>query len=118
MQSTLYVQRVCGTFLYYSIAVDQKMLIALNAIATAQAHAPTTTMGDLVWLLNHTDTHPDATLHYHSSNMILHVASDASYLCEERARSRAGGHFFRADGATFLNAKDNSDIPNPPLPCK
>ena len=26
--------------------------------------------------------------------MILHVSSDASYLCEERAHSRAGGHFF------------------------
>ena len=29
--------------------------------------------------------------------MILHVASDTSYLCEERSRSRAGSHFFLAD---------------------
>ena len=68
------------------------MLAALNAISTAQAHATTTTMGDIVWLLNYAATHPDATIHYNASNMILHVARDASYLCEERARSRAGGN--------------------------
>ena len=55
------------------------MLAALNAISAAQAHATTTTMGDIVWLLNYTATHPDSTIHYHASDMILHVASDASY---------------------------------------
>ena len=29
--------------------------------------------------------------------MILHVASDASHICEERSRSQAGGHFFLAN---------------------
>ena len=62
-KSTLYVQQVCGTFLYYSIAVDQTMLAALNAISEAQAHAITTTMGGIVWLLNYAATHPDATIH-------------------------------------------------------
>ena len=94
---TLYVQQVCGTFLYYAIAVDQTMLAALNSISAAQANATTTTMGDIAWLLNYTATHPDATIHYHASNMILHISSDASYLCEERARSRSGGHFFLAN---------------------
>ena len=51
-QSTLYVQQVCGTFLYYTIAVDQRMWVALNTIATAQARATTTNMGDISWLLN------------------------------------------------------------------
>ena len=81
-QSTLYVQRVCGTFPYYVIAVDQTMLVALNTIDTAHAHTTTTTMGDIIWLLNYAANHPDATLHYHASDMILHVDSDASYLCE------------------------------------
>ena len=70
------------------------MVVSLNTISTAQAHATTTTMGGIVWLLNYAATHPNATLHYHSRNMILHVASDASYSCEERACSRSGGHFF------------------------
>ena len=73
------------------------MLVALNAIATAQAHAITTTMGYIVWLLNYAETHPNATLHYHASNMILHDSNDASYLCEELACSRVGGRFLLAD---------------------
>ena len=81
-QSTLYVQQVSWTFLYYVIAVDQTMLLALNTIATAQAHATTTTIGDIFWLSNYAGNHPNSTLHYHASNMILHVARDASYLCK------------------------------------
>ena len=34
-QSTLYVQKFCGTFLYYAIAVYQKMLVAFNDISIA-----------------------------------------------------------------------------------
>ena len=56
------------------------MLASLNTISAAKAHATTTTMGDIVWILNYTTTHPDATIHYHASNTILHVARDASYL--------------------------------------
>ena len=96
-KSTLYVQQVCETFLYYAIAVDQTMLVVLNTISAAQANATTTTMGEIVWLLNYAATHPDATIHYYASNMILHVSSDASYLCEERARSQSGGNFFLAN---------------------
>ena len=66
-------------------------------------------MGEIVWLLNYAATHPDATINYHASDMILHVASDASYLCEERARRRAGGHFFLADQLV-----ENGDKPPPP----
>ena len=76
------MQRVYGTFLYYSIAVDQTMLVALNSIATAQAHSTTTTMGGIVWLLNYVATYYDATIHYHASNMILHVVIDSFYICE------------------------------------
>ena len=96
-KSTLYVQQVCRTFLYYAIAVDQTMLAGLNAISTAQANATTTTMGDIVWLLNYVATHPNATIHYHASDMIFHISSNASYLCKEWARSRAGGHVFLAN---------------------
>ena len=52
VQYTLYVQRFYGTFLYYSIAVRQTMLVALNAIDTSQAHIKPTTMGYIIWLLN------------------------------------------------------------------
>ena len=32
-KSTLYVQQVCRTFLYYAISLEQTMLAALNAIS-------------------------------------------------------------------------------------
>jgi hypothetical protein len=36
----------------------------------------------------------DTVLSYHTSNMVLAVHSNASYLSKPKARSRAGGHFF------------------------
>jgi hypothetical protein len=44
--------------------------------------------------LNYCATHPDATIRYKASNMLLHVHSDGSYLSAPEARSRAGGHHF------------------------
>ena len=86
-QSTLYVQKVCRTFLYYAISVDQTMLVFMNTITTSQSHYTTTPMGDIMWLINYAETHPNATLHYRAEDMILHVARNVSYLCEECARS-------------------------------
>jgi hypothetical protein len=42
-------------------------------------------------------THPDATIRYHASDMILHIHSDASYLSVSSARSRLGGLFLCGD---------------------
>ena len=39
-------------------------------------------------------THPDATIRFRASDMILNVHSDASYLSAPKARSRAGGYYF------------------------
>ena len=39
-------------------------------------------------------THPDATIRYYPSEMILNVHSDASYLSCADAKSRAAGVFF------------------------
>jgi hypothetical protein len=47
--------------------------------------------------LDYLETRPDATIRYHSSDMILHIHSDASYLSVSNARSRLGGLFFYGD---------------------
>jgi hypothetical protein len=39
-------------------------------------------------------THPDATIRYHASDMILHIHNDASYLSVSNAQSRLEGLFF------------------------
>jgi hypothetical protein len=44
--------------------------------------------------LDYLATHPDATIRYHASDMILHIHSDASYLSVLNAQSRLGGLFF------------------------
>ncbi len=44
-------------------------------------------------LLDYLATHPDATVRFHSSEMILNIHSDASYLSETNTHSRACGHF-------------------------
>jgi acyl transferase domain-containing protein len=47
--------------------------------------------------LYYLETHPDATIRYHASDMILHIHSDASYLSVSNAHSRLGGLFFCGD---------------------
>jgi hypothetical protein len=44
--------------------------------------------------LDYVATQEEAVLTYNASNMKLAAQSDASYLSEPKARSRAGGHFF------------------------
>jgi hypothetical protein len=45
-------------------------------------------------MLDYLATHPEATIRYHASDMVLHIHSDASYLSVSNARSRLGGLFF------------------------
>ncbi len=89
-----YIQEVIGIFLYYGHAVGSTMLTTLSAIASAQAEPTEETMTRCKQFLDYAATHQDAILTYKSSNMVLVVHSDASYLSEPKARSQAGGHFF------------------------
>ena len=92
-----------GTLLYYARAVDCTMLAALGSIATQQANPTENTMKKVKQLLDYAATNPDAIITYQASNMVLAAHSDASYLSETQARSRAGGHFFMSS---------NTEIPN------
>eukprot|EP00804_Cyclotella_cryptica_P028233 CCRYP_014586-RB/>CCRYP_014586-RB protein AED:0.36 eAED:0.36 QI:0/0/0/1/0.33/0.25/4/0/366 len=72
-------------------------LILLCYAPSAPLHPtnPTTdTMEQTKQLLDYIATQDDAVITYHASDMVLAVHSDASYLSETKARSRAGGHFF------------------------
>ena len=51
-------------------------------------------MKNVQQVLDYAAAHPHAIITYHASNMVLAGHSDASYLSETKARSRAGGHFF------------------------
>ena len=89
-----YIQQVVGTILYYARAVDITVLMALSTIASEQARATQTTIKNVKQLLDYLAWHPDATIRFHASDMILNIHSDASYLSAKGAKSRASGHFF------------------------
>ena len=99
-----FIQQVTGTFLYYARAVDSTMLVALSATASQQSDPTVEIMRKTLKFLDYVATHPDAILTFNASSMILNVHSDASYLTEPKARSRAGGHFFMSE--------DNDDPKN------
>ncbi len=48
-------------------------------------------------ILNYATTHPDAIITYQASDMVLAGHSNASYLLETNACSRAGEHFFMSN---------------------
>jgi hypothetical protein len=52
------LQQILGTFLYYAIAVDATMLVALGTLASKQTKATTTTSNDVQHLLDYAATHP------------------------------------------------------------
>ena len=70
------------------------MLAALGSITTKQTSPTANTMRKIKQLLDNSATHPDDAVTYWSSNMVLAAHSNASYLSDTKARSRAGGHFF------------------------
>jgi hypothetical protein len=71
--------------------------MTLNDIATDQTKSAEKTQAATNQLLDYLETHPDAIIRYHASDMILHIHSDASYLSVSNARSRLGGLFFCGD---------------------
>jgi hypothetical protein len=93
-QQCLTIQKVTGSVLYYAHAVDPAVLMPLNDIVTEQTKATEKTQAATNQMLDYLVTHPDATIRYHASDMILHIHRDASYISVSNARSRLGGLFF------------------------
>ena len=97
------VQQIVGMLLYYAMALDNTMLVALGSIAGQQAKATTATMTACNWLLDYAASNPIAKIRYHASGMQLYSHSDASYLSEAKARSRGAGFYYLSDTPTDPN---------------
>lgn len=89
-KTTTFVQEVTGVFLFYSRAVDPTMLTAVNKISSEQAKPTQATLEAVDRLLSYAARYPNAIIIIQASDMQLCVQSDASYLSERGARSRAG----------------------------
>ena len=96
-----FIQQVCGKFLFLGRAVDSTLLCPISAIASQSANPTEDTMRQTHQLLDYIASQEDAVLTYNASDMILAAHSDASYLSEPKARSRAGGHFFLSSDSTI-----------------
>ena len=110
-EGRLRIQQIIGTFLYYARAVDPTMLVPLSTLSSEQSRATEATEQAVTQFLDYAATHPEATLEYHASGMVLVVHSDAGYLNAPQARSRIGGHFYLSDREHPL--KPNGSIINP-----
>jgi hypothetical protein len=113
-QQCLTIQKVTGSVLYYAHAVDPTVLMPQNDIATEQTNATEKTQAATNQMLDYLATHPDATIRYHASDMILHIHSDASYLSVSNARSRLGGLFFlgnKSPSKTHLTDQSSMSLP-------
>jgi hypothetical protein len=92
----LFIQEVCGVFLFLARGVDGGLLPALSSLASQQANPTQRTMALCKGFLDFMASQEEAVLTYRASDMILAIHSDASYLSEPKSRSRAGGHMFMA----------------------
>jgi hypothetical protein len=92
-QQCLTIQKVTGSVLYCTRAVDLTVLMPLNDIAAEQTKATEKRRPPRI-MLDYLATHPDATIRYHASDMILNIHSDACYLSVSNARTHLGGLFF------------------------
>jgi hypothetical protein len=102
-QQKTFLQEVIGVSLYNARAVDCTMLIALGSLATQQANPTENTLARINEFLDYALSHPDAGITYRASDMVLAAHSDASYLSETKALSRAGGHFFLSENDHYPN---------------
>jgi hypothetical protein len=88
------MQDIVGTLLYYGCAVDPTILPAISAIASQQAQGTEAVADACHQLLNYVATHPNAGIRYLTSNMILAVHTNASYLSKHNTCSQASAHFY------------------------
>ena len=81
------VQSINGIFPYYARKVDPTMLLDLNKISICQSAPTQDTIEEYNQVLDHASTHPNATIRYQSSNIILMTETDVAYLVLPESRS-------------------------------
>ena len=87
------IQKSMWKVLFLGRAVDTTLLCPISAIASQSATPTEDTLEHTKQFLDYVATQEEAVLTYNASDMKLAVHSDASYLSEPKARSRADGHF-------------------------
>ena len=71
-----FIQQVIGTFLFFGHAMDPMLAAALSAIASRQNNDTEKLMKATKQLLDYVASHPNPTIRYMASNMILALDTD------------------------------------------
>jgi hypothetical protein len=100
------IQEILGSHLYYTRAVNKKLLIALIAIAARQAKATVATEHAMDLLLNYVATYLNDGIVYPASNMILCAHADAGFLNKTNSCCRAGAHIYLSEDDPFPRFND------------
>jgi hypothetical protein len=87
--------------LYYARAVDNKLLVALSAIAARQSCATVATKQAVHLLVDYVATYLSDSIIYQSSDMILCAHSNAGFLNKTNSRSCARAHIFLSENEPF-----------------
>ena len=72
-KGTKRVQSVTGIFQYYTRAIDPTMIVAVNELAAEQSAPTDKTNKKCNMLLDYAHALPDTKIHYHTSEMCLHM---------------------------------------------
>ena len=91
------VQGIVGDLLYFWIAVNNKLIVALSAIGAQQAAATEETADSIEKLLDYVATYPDYGIIFQKSDMILALHADTGFLNESKSRSRSGARIFLSE---------------------
>ena len=83
-------KKIIGFLLYYGQAVDNKVMVALNAISAWQAKVTVHTEQLVETLQNYVPTYPNNGIVYRVSDMEFCAHADAGYLNKTWSCSRAG----------------------------
>jgi hypothetical protein len=104
------LHKLGGALIYYACAVEPMLIMSVNVLASEKTRAAAATADKIIKLLNYCTTHPEATLRYHASDMILKIHSDAPYISEREAHSRAGDFFYMGSNTDKANRLTNGAI--------
>ncbi len=80
-----FIQQVCNKFLFLGRAVDSTFLCPNSAIALQSSKPTEDTMQQILQLLDYLATQEDTVLSYHTSDMVLAVHNNVSYLSKPKA---------------------------------
>ena len=77
--------------------------MALNIISAAQNKPNNNTSEEIQDLLYYASTDPNTVIQFKSSNMLLHIYSDTSYLSDTKAKIISVCHYLLSDIPTNTN---------------